>query len=214
MRNVFEYYDEKDHLEHHGILGMKWGIRRYQNKDGSLTEAGKARYLSANGEFNYAARNFDSKKGAKIYKNYRAYEEKEALKDISLVAKMPTKTIAQRKEKAKKERELLVGWDDDQKDPDYGRKLARGVAIQHLIERNGFDWYNSNPVLQEAREPLERLRSNIRDFIANRRITTLAEFDKKNEIEYSKLDQIALKVIGFEDTPENRKLIRNYYVTD
>lgn len=29
------------YLEHHGILGMKWGIRRYQNKDGSLTEEGR-----------------------------------------------------------------------------------------------------------------------------------------------------------------------------
>lgn len=28
-------------LTHHGILGMKWGIRRYQNADGSLTAAGK-----------------------------------------------------------------------------------------------------------------------------------------------------------------------------
>jgi hypothetical protein len=32
-------------LQHFGILGMKWGIRRYQNKDGSLTPAGKKKDL-------------------------------------------------------------------------------------------------------------------------------------------------------------------------
>ena len=31
-------------LQHFGIKGMKWGVRRYQNKDGSLTPAGKKRY--------------------------------------------------------------------------------------------------------------------------------------------------------------------------
>lgn len=35
---------ENKELQHHGIPGMKWGIRRYQNKDGSLTAAGKKRY--------------------------------------------------------------------------------------------------------------------------------------------------------------------------
>lgn len=34
---------DNNELIHHGILGMKWGVRRYQNKDGSLTPAGKHR---------------------------------------------------------------------------------------------------------------------------------------------------------------------------
>lgn len=31
-------------LYHHGVKGMKWGVRRYQNSDGTLTSAGKTRY--------------------------------------------------------------------------------------------------------------------------------------------------------------------------
>lgn len=32
------------YLAHHGIKGMKWGVRRYRNEDGTLTAAGKQRY--------------------------------------------------------------------------------------------------------------------------------------------------------------------------
>lgn len=41
-------YNYTTELWHHGIMGMKWGIRRYQNPDGSLTTAGKIRYGNKN----------------------------------------------------------------------------------------------------------------------------------------------------------------------
>lgn len=47
---------ENNELYHHGIKGMRWGIRRYQNKDGSLTPAGKKRYDSMSDDAREASR--------------------------------------------------------------------------------------------------------------------------------------------------------------
>lgn len=45
------YLTDGGELYHYGVKGQKWGVRRYQNKDGSLTPAGKKRYgLGDNGE--------------------------------------------------------------------------------------------------------------------------------------------------------------------
>lgn len=43
-------------LYHWGIKGMKWGVRRYQNSDGSLTAAGRKRYTDKDGNLNAAGK--------------------------------------------------------------------------------------------------------------------------------------------------------------
>lgn len=47
--NNYNIVYSSDYLAHHGILGQKWGVRRYQNEDGTLTDAGKRRYNTADG---------------------------------------------------------------------------------------------------------------------------------------------------------------------
>ena len=44
---AIENKENEEVLEHHGIRGQKWGVRRFQNKDGSLKPAGEKRYGDA-----------------------------------------------------------------------------------------------------------------------------------------------------------------------
>lgn len=59
-----------DCLEYHGIKGMKWGVRRYQNYDGSYTKAGVARYHTA--ETNYEKAKENARKTREDYKSGKA----------------------------------------------------------------------------------------------------------------------------------------------
>ena len=61
-------YNYTNELAHHGILGMKWGVRRFQNKDGTLTAAGKRRREKQN--FREDVKAFKSKKGLKYDTEY------------------------------------------------------------------------------------------------------------------------------------------------
>lgn len=60
-------------LAHHGIPGMKWGIRRFQNSDGTYTEAGKKRYSSGIGKLrDSVTESFNKKQRNKKYDKTRS----------------------------------------------------------------------------------------------------------------------------------------------
>lgn len=53
-------------IYHHGTKGMRWGIRRYQNKDGSLTAAGRKRYTNKDGSLNERGKKYVAKEEARL----------------------------------------------------------------------------------------------------------------------------------------------------
>lgn len=58
---------EENYLAHYGITGQKWGVRRFQNEDRTLTEAGKERYRSGNGNRKESDDSI-KEKSARLYK--------------------------------------------------------------------------------------------------------------------------------------------------
>lgn len=70
-----------DELYHHGIKGMKWGLRRFQNTDGSYTDAGKRR--RAKSDRDWAAKNSSQLSDDELNKLIVRLQKEKQLKDLT-----------------------------------------------------------------------------------------------------------------------------------
>ena len=78
---VHEDIYENDELKHFGILGMHWGIRRYQNPDGTLTPEGRERY-GVKTVAETQKETYSQKKEALKYKKNRSEKEEKMLESL------------------------------------------------------------------------------------------------------------------------------------
>ena len=93
-------------LKHYGIQGQKWGVRRYENEDGTLTEEGKLRYYKDDGHLT----RYGVRKLYKVYydeKNIDEFESRnknyQKLKEVRISKYNKTKQAKKEKDPVKRE---------------------------------------------------------------------------------------------------------------
>lgn len=92
--------NDNNHLAHHGIKGMKWGVRRYQNKDGSLTNKGmrRGRYIQTCEDLARESTSHNPRSHTKAviskYETFKNDSQRKADRDVDRASRDLNKTMS------------------------------------------------------------------------------------------------------------------------
>ena len=138
-------YQYSDELYHHGIKGMKWGVRRYQKKDGSLTSAGKKRYKFGSdikdGQYESDRRMNERLRDKSLPKgrDSKATKVLKRIKDANDVMMEPKSEYAKERDRQKKH---IV----TKRAVDIGSRIVNEYTKRHDVTLNGHHVGISNSV--------------------------------------------------------------------
>ena len=216
-------------LQHHGIKGQKWGIRRFQNKDGSLTPAGKKRYDEPNIGRKYVQKTSESVsidgQTFKVYgRNNKQYANKVAkkAKDMDATVSRESKIKEAKTYKIPKnkslhrlkleEKYMKNGMTREEAEQAAAKRIrtekfvaaAAVVTVASAVAYAKYKGYTSDKIIKENSEFQRIMRLDPNAEIRKDHRQYLS-FDKKDNIKYKGF-------LGehFENQIKNENTIRGY----